>query len=266
MLKRRRRCHGSDNVAHALGRPRRGVEHVVVQEQSQHPPATAAVPRQHVPPQRHAQQQLPAPCTLRSPLSRRAKENICQEATVLPPPRAEDYGPLRTRRRTSSRHGAQPCSCGQTRGVFGGRSRHQMRHRWCPGIRMGHEQWPISREMATNNGPFRSMGQRNGPFPENGLEQWPISRRWQTGVAHVAQTARRLRQARRQREPQPGSAMTCCAPRTYPLHPDATVVATDYRPAVVGATSRQRQPCPRCPCWAKDWRSAFAGADTPARQ
>ncbi len=141
-------------------------------------------------------------------------------------------------------------------GSSGGRSRHQTRHRWCLAIRIGHEQWPISREMATNNGPFQSMGQRNGPFPENGLEQWPISRRWQIGVTHVAQTARRLRQASRQQEPQPGSAMTCCAPRTYPLHPGATVVATDYRPAVVGATSRQRQPWTRCPCRAKDWRSA----------
>lgn len=137
-----------------------------------------------------------------------------------------------------------------------GRSGHQTRHRWCPAIRIGHEQWPISRKMATYNGPFRSMGQRNGPFPENGLEQWPISRRWQTGVAHVAQSARRLRQARRQQEPQPGSAMTCCAPRTYPLHPEATVVAIDYRPEVVGATSLQRQPWTRCPGWAKDGRSA----------
>jgi hypothetical protein len=113
-------------------------------------------------------------------------------------------------------------------------------------------------ELAMNNGPFpekwpRTMVHSNqwakemGHFPKNGLEQWPISRRWQTGVAHVAQTARRLRQARRQQEPQLGSAMTCCAPHTHPLHPDVTVVAIDYPPAVVGVTSRQRKPWTRSP-------------------
>lgn len=74
----------------------------------------------------------------------------------------------------------------------------------------------------------------------------------------MAQSARRLRQARRQHESQPGRAMTRCIPRTCRLHPGATVVAIDYRLAVVGATSRQRLPWRRYPCWAKDQRSAIA--------
>lgn len=157
MLKRRPRCHGSDNAAHAPGRQRRGVGHVVVQEQSQHPPATEAVPRQHVPPQRHAQQQLPAPCTLRRPLSRRAKENICQEARVLPhlAPRTTVLCARGAGRALVM--GCNYAAVDRHEGSSGGRSRHQTRHRWCPGIRIGHEQWPISRKMATNNGPFRSM-------------------------------------------------------------------------------------------------------------
>ena len=159
MLKRRPRCHGSDNLAHAHGRQRRGVGHVVVQEQSQHPPATAAVPRQHVPPQRHARQQLPGPCTLRRPLSRRAKENICQESTVPPHLAPRTTVPCARGVGTALLMGRNHAAVDRHEGSSGGgaRSRRQTRHRWCHATRMGHEQWPI---------------------PINGPKKWAISRKW----------------------------------------------------------------------------------------
>ena len=222
----------------------------MVQEESQHPPATAAVPRQHVPPQRHAQQQPPAPCTLRRPLSRRAKENICQESTVPPTSRREPRSFAHAAPDELSSWGATMPWWTDTRDLRGG---VQGTKRAIGGASRS--------ELAMNNGPFpekwpRTMAHSNqwakemGHFPKNGLEQWPVSRRWQIGVTHVAQTARRLRQASRQQEPQPGSTMTCCIPRTCRLHPDATVVAIDYRPAVVGATYCQLQPWTRFPWWA----------------
>ena len=158
----------------------------------------------------------------------------------FPPPRAENHGPLRTRRRTNSRPGAQPCSGGQIRGIFGGgRSRHQTRHRGGPGIRIGHEQWPIP-----INGPKkwaidRKMALNNGLFLDGNGLAWPVWRKPLGGFGRRA-GSRSLNQA----EQWPVVFRAC------PLHPDATVVAIDYRPAVVGAVPRQRQPRTRFPWWA----------------
>ena len=126
-----------------------------------------------------------------------------------------------------------------TRDLRGGRSRHQTRHRGGPGIRIGHEQWPIP-----INGPKkwaidRKMALNNGLFLDGNGLAWPVWRKPLGGFGRRA-GSRSLNQA----EQWPVVFRAC------PLHPDATVVAIDYRPAVVGAVPRQRQPRTRFPWWA----------------
>ena len=168
MLKRRPRCHGSDNVAHAHGRQRRGVGHVVVQEESQHPPATAAVPRQHVPPQRHAQQQPPAPCTLRRPLSRRAKENICQESTVPPTSRREPRSFAHAAPDELSSWGATMPWWTDTRDLRGG----------------------VQGTKRAIGGASRSeLAMNNGPFPEKWPRTMAHSNQWAKEMGHFPKMA-----------------------------------------------------------------------------